>query len=72
MDKEKKKKRTSFRALTFAQIMTQRMQKSESGIVLKREGQTTQKENAKTMDDKKNRRRSRDDFKAKFERFKIV
>ena len=35
MDKEKKKKRTSFRALTFAQIMTQRMQKSESGIVLK-------------------------------------
>ena len=72
MDKEKKKKRTSFRALTFAQIMTQRMQKSESGIVLKREGQTTQKENAKTTDDKKNRRRSRDDFKAKFERFNIV
>ena len=72
MDKEKKKKRTSFRALTSAQIMTQRMQKSESGIVLKREGQTTQKENAKTTDDKKNRRRSRDDFKAKFERFKIV
>ena len=67
-EKEKKKKRTSFRALTFAQIMTQRMQKSESGIVLKKEGQTTQK--AKT--DKKNRRRSREDFKAKFERFKIV
>ena len=31
-----------------------------------------EKENAKTTDDKKNRRRSRDDFKAKFERFNIV
>ena len=68
MDKEKKKKRTSFRALTFAQIMTQRMQKSESGIVLKREGETSQKK----YKDVKNRRRSRDDFKTKLERFRIA
>jgi hypothetical protein len=70
---KKKKKRTSFRALTFAQIMTQRMQKSESGVVVKKEGKSRAFDVEKNEKNKKEKERRRsEDFSHKLAKFKLA
>ncbi len=69
MDKQKKK-RTSFRALTFAQIMTQRLQKSESGKVVCANAERTNKKVQK--EDKLEDRRKSGNFQEKLAKFKQV